>query len=98
MARQGGGWRSCVGGRAGRRGVVGGMGLLEQCEADFGSPDLYRVLGVRREASPEEIRRGYHRASLRVHPDRAEPDAKEEATRRFQVSAGGRAGGACGSP
>ncbi|NXO49326.1 DNJC9 protein, partial [Aramus guarauna] len=60
------------------------MGLLEQCEAVFGSSDLYRVLGVRREASPQEIRRGYHRASLRVHPDRAEPDAKEEATRRFQ--------------
>ncbi|NXF54070.1 DNJC9 protein, partial [Oceanites oceanicus] len=61
------------------------MGLLEQCEAAFGSPDLYRVLGVRRQASPAEIRRGYHRASLRVHPDRAEPGAKEEATRRFQI-------------
>ncbi|NWQ80037.1 DNJC9 protein, partial [Columbina picui] len=61
------------------------MGLLEQCEAAFGSPDLYCVLGVRREASAREIRRGYHRASLRVHPDRAEPDAKEEATRRFQI-------------
>lgn len=72
------------------------MGLLEQCEAAFGSPDLYRVLGVRREASPEEIRRGYHRASLRVHPDRAEPDAKEEATRRFQVSAGGGPDGLAG--
>lgn len=69
------------------------MGLLEQCEAAFGSPDLYHVLGVRREASAREIRRGYHRASLRVHPDRAEPGAKDEATRRFQVSAGGRDGG-----
>ncbi|KAM6105380.1 dnaJ homolog subfamily C member 9-like [Pterocles gutturalis] len=61
------------------------MGLLEQCEAAFGTADLYRVLGVRREASPQEIRRGYHRASLRVHPDRAEPGAKDEATRRFQI-------------
>ncbi|XP_074881543.1 dnaJ homolog subfamily C member 9 [Buteo buteo] len=61
------------------------MGLLEQCEAAFGSADLYCVLGVRREASPEEIRRAYRRASLRVHPDRVEPDAKEEATRRFQI-------------
>ncbi|NXW57995.1 DNJC9 protein, partial [Eurystomus gularis] len=42
-------------------------------------------LGVRRRASPEEIRRAYHRASLRVHPDRAEPQDKEEATRRFQI-------------
>ncbi|KFQ33542.1 DnaJ subfamily C member 9, partial [Merops nubicus] len=36
-------------------------------------------------ASPGEIRRAYHRASLRVHPDRAEPQHKEEATRRFQI-------------
>lgn len=64
------------------------MGLLEQCEAAFGAADLYRALGVRRGASPEEIRRGYHRASLRVHPDRVPPEDKEEATRRFQVSAG----------
>ncbi|NXH14232.1 DNJC9 protein, partial [Bucco capensis] len=61
------------------------MGLLGDCEAAFGSPDLYRVLGVRRQASPDEIRRGYHRASLRVHPDRAEAQDKEEATRRFQI-------------
>ncbi|NXU51372.1 DNJC9 protein, partial [Turnix velox] len=61
------------------------MGLLQDCEVAFGSADLYRVLGVRREASPQEIRRGYHRASLRVHPDRAEPRDKEEATRRFQI-------------
>ncbi|KAM6330366.1 DNJC9 protein, partial [Podargus strigoides] len=61
------------------------MGLLEECEALFGFSDLYRVLGVRREASADEIRRAYRRASLRVHPDRADPDDKEEATRRFQV-------------
>uniref|UniRef100_A0A8B9SQC1 DnaJ homolog subfamily C member 9 n=1 Tax=Anas platyrhynchos TaxID=8839 RepID=A0A8B9SQC1_ANAPL len=61
------------------------MGLLEQCEAAFGAADLYRALGVRRGASPEEIRRGYHRASLRVHPDRVPPEDKEEATRRFQI-------------
>ncbi|NXI40542.1 DNJC9 protein, partial [Galbula dea] len=67
------------------------MGLLEDCEAAFGSPDLYRVLGVRRQASPQEIRRGYHRASLRVHPDRADQQDKEEATRRFQASILGKA-------
>ncbi|XP_073209768.1 dnaJ homolog subfamily C member 9 isoform X3 [Lepidochelys kempii] len=61
------------------------MGLLEQCEAAFGAADLYQVLGVRREAAGDEIRRGYHRVSLRVHPDRAAPDRKEEATRRFQL-------------
>uniref|UniRef100_A0A8C4J094 DnaJ homolog subfamily C member 9 n=1 Tax=Dromaius novaehollandiae TaxID=8790 RepID=A0A8C4J094_DRONO len=50
-----------------------------------GSADLYRVLGVAKAAAPGEIRRGYRRAALRVHPDRAEPGHREEATRRFQV-------------
>ncbi|KAM4896702.1 dnaJ homolog subfamily C member 9 isoform 2-T2 [Sylvia borin] len=63
----------------------GGMALPQQCEAAFGTADLYGVLGVRRGASPQEIRRGYHRVSLRLHPDRVPPEEKEEATRRFQV-------------
>lgn len=61
------------------------MGLLELCEEVFGTADLYRVLGVRREASDDEVRRGYHKVSLRVHPDRVGEDDKEDATRRFQV-------------
>ncbi|XP_041878150.1 dnaJ homolog subfamily C member 9 [Corvus kubaryi] len=61
------------------------MALPQQCEAAFGTADLYGVLGVRRGASAQEIRRGYHRASLRLHPDRVPPEQKEEATRRFQI-------------
>ncbi|XP_075805190.1 dnaJ homolog subfamily C member 9 isoform X2 [Microtus pennsylvanicus] len=62
------------------------MGLLELCEQVFGTADLYRVLGVRREASDGEVRRGYHKVSLQVHPDRVDEDQKEDATRRFQIS------------
>ncbi|NXD78362.1 DNJC9 protein, partial [Halcyon senegalensis] len=61
------------------------MGLLEECEAAFGCADLYGVIGVGRQASAAEIRRAYRRASVRTHPDRAESQHKEEATRRFQV-------------
>ncbi|XP_045295525.1 dnaJ homolog subfamily C member 9 isoform X2 [Leopardus geoffroyi] len=61
------------------------MGLLELCEEVFGTADLYRVLGVRREASDSEVRRGYHKVSLQVHPDRVGEDDKEDATRRFQI-------------
>nr|KAF6477901.1 hypothetical protein HJG59_010798 [Molossus molossus] len=61
------------------------MGLLEQCEEVFGTPDIDRVLGVRRKASGGEVRRGYHQVSLQVHPDRVGEDDKEDATRRFQV-------------
>uniref|UniRef100_A0A8C5P1I7 DnaJ homolog subfamily C member 9 n=1 Tax=Jaculus jaculus TaxID=51337 RepID=A0A8C5P1I7_JACJA len=61
------------------------MGLLELCEQVFGTADLYRVLGVRREASDGEVRRGYHKVSLQVHPDRVDDSRKEDATRRFQI-------------
>ncbi|NWV48269.1 DNJC9 protein, partial [Daphoenositta chrysoptera] len=61
------------------------MALPRECEAAFGTADLYGVLGLRRGAAPQEIRRGYHRASLRLHPDRGAPEQKEEATRRFQI-------------
>lgn len=68
------------------------MGLLEQCEAAFGSADLYCVLGVRRHASADEICRGYRKASLRVHPDRVAAERRDEATRHFQVLGRGRVG------
>nr|XP_051679182.1 dnaJ homolog subfamily C member 9 isoform X1 [Oryctolagus cuniculus] len=61
------------------------MALLELCEEVFGTADLYQVLGVRREASDGEVRRGYHKVSLQVHPDRVGESDKEDATRRFQI-------------
>lgn len=63
------------------------MGLLALCEQVFGTADLYRVLGVRREASDGEVRRGYHKVSLQVHPDRVDEGDKKDATLRFQVRA-----------
>lgn len=60
------------------------MGLLEQCEDLFKTSDLYKVLGVCKEASDAEIRRGYYKVSLQVHPDRAPDD--ELATTKFQVT------------
>ncbi|KAG8435169.1 hypothetical protein GDO86_013205 [Hymenochirus boettgeri] len=60
-------------------------GLLESCERYFSTTDLYRVLGVRKEAGDGEIRRGYHRVSLQVHPDRVQHEDKETATIKFQI-------------
>ncbi|XP_069466644.1 dnaJ homolog subfamily C member 9 [Ambystoma mexicanum] len=61
-------------------------GLLERCEQFFGTTDLYKVLGLRGKTSCEgEIRRGYHRVSLQVHPDRVPEEEKNEATPKFQT-------------
>ncbi|XP_027023738.1 dnaJ homolog subfamily C member 9 [Tachysurus fulvidraco] len=59
------------------------MGLLQQCAELFNTSNLYEVLCVAKEASDAEIRRGYYKLSLNVHPDRAPGD--QEATVKFQV-------------
>ena len=43
------------------------------------SRDYYAVLGVGRDAAPEEIKRAYRRLAMRHHPDRNPEDAAAEA-------------------
>lgn len=59
------------------------MGLLEQCEELFKTSSLYEVLGVAKGASEADVRRGYYKLSLLVHPDRAPDD--QLATKKFQA-------------
>jgi molecular chaperone DnaJ len=47
--------------------------------------DYYQVLGVQRDASPEEIKKAYRQMALRNHPDRNPGD--QEAERRFKEAA-----------
>lgn len=59
--------------------------FLKSVESCFGSSDLYTALGVEKNSKATEIKRAYHRLSLKVHPDRVKPTDVTEATRKFQV-------------
>lgn len=45
--------------------------------------DYYAILGVDRTASPDEIKKGFRRMSLKWHPDKNQ-DKLDEATKKFQ--------------
>ena len=59
--------------------------FLESVEQQFSTRDLYKVLEVEKTASDSELKKAYHRLSLKVHPDRVEPEEVAEATQKFQV-------------
>ena len=60
------------------------MGIITTCEELFGTSDLYQVLGVEKTASEGQIKKAYHKISLKVHPDRVGEDGREESTAKFQ--------------
>lgn len=51
---------------------------FEGMSKDGKLPDLYGIIGVERDAAPEEIKARYRRLAKEIHPDRSsEKDAKE---------------------
>lgn len=45
--------------------------------------DLYKILGVNKNATQEELKRAYRKLTMELHPDR-NPDNREEAERKFK--------------
>eukprot|EP00039_Didymoeca_costata_P001226 m.50873 g.50873 ORF g.50873 m.50873 type:complete len:71 (+) comp10691_c0_seq1:148-360(+) len=56
------------------------MGLLESCENVFETTDLYKVLGINKDATTSQIRKAYHKLALKVHPDKAKKGDKSNAS------------------
>jgi len=46
--------------------------------------DYYEILGVNKNASKEEIEQAYRRLAVQYHPDRVQPEKKEEAREKFK--------------
>ena len=60
-------------------------GLLSTIEELFATKNLYDVLEITKDSDQTQIKKAYHKKSLKVHPDRASPEQREEATRKFQA-------------
>jgi len=59
-------------------------GLVETCKELFDTENLYEVLGIDKTANASQIKKAYHKVSLKTHPDRADEGEKEKATKKFQ--------------
>ncbi|KAH8388343.1 hypothetical protein KR093_004508 [Drosophila rubida] len=61
------------------------MSTLDLCEKYFDTRDVYKLLGVDKQAVDKDIKKAYHKLSLLVHPDRVPEAQKAEATEKFKV-------------
>merc|ERR1712223_2205399 len=67
--------------------------LLDTLEDLFQTRDLYETLGFpktsknadRKNITENQIRKAYHKSSLKYHPDRAADSEREDATKKFQA-------------
>lgn len=63
------------------------MTIFDDCKHYYGTENLYEVLLIDRDATDSQLKKAYKLVSLKVHPDHADEEHKEEATRKFQTLA-----------
>ncbi|GMR37488.1 hypothetical protein PMAYCL1PPCAC_07683, partial [Pristionchus mayeri] len=66
------------------------MGLLDDCEAHFGTRNLYEALHVEKSIEDKKLKKAYYSQSLKWHPDRFSAEDSDEtrkqlATEKFQI-------------
>ncbi|KAK1728537.1 DnaJ domain-containing protein [Colletotrichum acutatum] len=49
--------------------------------------DPYEILGLEREATPDQVKSAYRKAALKNHPDKVSDDQRDEAKEKFQAIA-----------
>ena len=67
--------------------------LVETIESLFQTRDLYEALGFpkleknddRKNVTDGQIKKAYHKSSLKYHPDRAAEKDRKEATKKFDT-------------
>lgn len=52
----------------------------------FEMVDYYKVLGLKKSASQDDVKKSYHKLALKWHPDK-NPNNKEEAEKKFKAAA-----------
>jgi len=60
-----------------------GHGLGCRSFASASETDPYKILGVDRNASQDDIKKAYKKQAMKWHPDRQPPEKREEAQKRF---------------